>query len=220
MTVVMNILDNNLEYFRNLTIENSFGKSLKQIKLKDVDNVGKIIQDMNKIYKYFKIPDTKELEWRLKSIESMLLKLNKYQRIENTSSNYYRLNSCLNDIIGFRIKSIDDKNEVLYELEKQTAFRVVNLLQGKQVDDGYRAIHLYLETGSLNYPIEIQIWFEEDYDYNYWMHKYAYKILEDKQLKELFKNYKNGKINSEKDFFQYIDSIKNKEIKPSLFEWS
>lgn len=36
-------------------------------------------------------------------------------------------------------------------------FRVVDLRNGKQVDDGYRAIHLYYQRDSLAYPIEVQL---------------------------------------------------------------
>lgn len=216
MSTVINIIKDNLEYFKNITIENSIGRSLKQIKLKDVNDADRIIQDMDKISQYFMAPNTKELEWRLKSVDSMLLKLDKYKRLENNSNNYYRLSSCLNDLVGFRIKSNDNKNEVLNEVGNQKTFRIVNLLEGKQIDDGYRAIHLYLEIGGLYYPVEIQIWFEEDYEYNFWMHKYAYKILDNKQLKELFENYKNGKINSEKDFVDYVNTIKNNDL---IFGW-
>lgn len=204
-------------YFDKMTIETSAGRSLKQIKIKDVDNIDFLEKDINDILNKFKPYPNPEIEWRIKSIESANLKFRKYQRLDLETTNFYRLNSCMNDIIGFRLKTSENKNEVLSELNNQTDFRVVNLLDGKEVDDGYRAIHLYRELGGKYYPVEVQIWFKEDFNYNFWMHKYAYKILDGKQLKELFENYKKGKINSEKDFLEYINIIKNNDL---IFDWT
>lgn len=209
-----------IDYFDYITLETSAGKSLKQIKIKDIDSIDFIGKDINDILNKFEPPLDSEIEWRIKSIESANLKFKKYQRLDLETANFYRLNSCLNDIIGFRLKSFEDKNKILNELNNQTDFRVVNLLEGKEIDDGYRAIHLYRELGGKYYPVEVQIWFKEDFNYNFWMHKYAYKTLSSRQLKELFENYKNGDINSENDFLKHINFIKNKEIEPSLFEWS
>lgn len=216
MTNTINLILNNLDYFDRTTIENSFGKSLKQIKLKDINNMDTIVHDINKISQNFIIPQFQELEWRLKAIESATLKINKYKKLERSTNNFYRLNSCLNDLVGFRIKSNDDKNTLFRELLGQDKFRVVNLLDGKQIDDGYRALHLYREISGLYYPVEIQIWFSEDYEYNYWMHKYAYKILNDTKMSSLFRMYKEGKINSEIDFIKSIESLKENN---NLFSW-
>lgn len=216
MTNTINLILNNLDYFDRTTIENSFGKSLKQIKLKDINNMDTIVHDINKISQNFIIPQFQELEWRLKAIESATLKINKYKKLERSTNNFYRLNSCLNDLVGFRIKSNDDKNTLFRELLGQDKFRVVNLLDGKQIDDGYRALHLYREISGLYYPVEIQIWFSEDYEYNYWMHKYTYKILNDTKMSSLFRMYKEGKINSEIDFIKSIESLKENN---NLFSW-
>lgn len=216
MTNTINLILNNLDYFDRTTIENSFGKSLKQIKLKDINNMDTIVHDINKISQNFIIPQFQELEWRLKAIESATLKINKYKKLERSTNNFYRLNSCLNDLVGFRIKSNDDKNTLFRELLGQDKFRVVNLLDGKQIDDGYRALHLYREISGLYYPVEIQIWFSEDYEYNYWMHKYAYKILNDTKMSSLFRMYKEGKINSEIDFIKSIELLKENN---NLFSW-
>lgn len=216
MTNTMNLILNNIDYFDSITVENSFGKSLKQIKLKDINNMDTIIHDIDRISRNFRIPQCRELEWRLKAIESATLKINKYKKLERSTNNFYRLNSCLNDLVGFRIKSNDDKNTLFQELLGQDKFRVVNLLDGKQIDDGYRALHLYREISGLYYPVEIQIWFSEDYEYNYWMHKYAYKILSENKMNSLFKMYKEGRINSEIDFIKSIESLKENN---NLFSW-
>lgn len=39
----------------------------------------------------------------------------------------------------------------------------MDLRNGKMIDDGYRAIHLYYQRDNLAYPIEIQLWCEDDY---------------------------------------------------------
>ena len=59
---------------------------------------------------------------------------------------------CFNDVLGFRLK-MDE-----YPVNYPEYFRVVDLRQGKKVDDGYRAIHLYYQRDNLAYPIEMQNW--------------------------------------------------------------
>ena len=38
----------------------------------------------------------------------------------------------------------------------------------------YRAIHLYYQRDNLAYPIEVQLWCGEDYQFNIWSHQYVY----------------------------------------------
>ena len=87
------------------------------------------------------------------------------------------------DVLGFRLK-FDE-----YPTEFPDYFRVVDLRQGKQVDDGYRAIHLYYQRDSWSYPIEVQLWCGRDFFFNIWSHQYAYKYSSETiglHMRELF----------------------------------
>lgn len=74
-----------------------------------------------------------------------------YRKYEKTLRNGGGFKQCFNDILGFRL------HLKKYPLEYPEYFRVVDLRVGKQVDDGYRAIHLYYQRDSFTYPIEIQL---------------------------------------------------------------
>lgn len=111
---------------------------------------------------------------------------------------------CFNDVLGFRLHF--DK----YPKEYPEYFRVVDLRNGKKVDDGYRAIYLYYQRDNLAYPIEIQLWCEEDYQFNIWSHKLVYKYWDAEVGKELYKKYRSGIIGTEEDFKddKYIDDLR------------
>ena len=52
-----------------------------------------------------------------------------------------------NDVLAFRLHLEE------YPTEFPECFRVVDLRTGKQIDDGYRAIHLYYQRDNKAYPI-------------------------------------------------------------------
>lgn len=70
---------------------------------------------------------------RFKSDDSIM---RKYEKTIRTSGGFKQ---CFNDVLGFRIQ-LDQ-----YPTEFPEYFRVVDLRDGKQIDDGYRAIHLYYQ---------------------------------------------------------------------------
>lgn len=79
-------------------------------------------------------------------------------------------------------------------------FRVVDLRNGKKIDDGYRAVHLYYQRDNLAYPIEIQLWCAKDYQFNIWSHKLVYKYWSAEIGKELYGQYRAGIICTENEF--------------------
>lgn len=87
-------------------------------------------------------------------------------------------------------------------------FRVVDLRNGKQVDDGYRAIHLYYQRDSHSYPIEVQLWCGDDYLFNIWSHKWIYKYLDPELGRVLYYEYKNGKMKTEDDFILKLNEMR------------
>lgn len=142
----------------------TLGQSLKQISLRKTP-IETILADIN-IYRsaYMNIVVQENLIGsRFKSEDSII------RKYEKTIRNGGGFKQCFNDVLGFRLRF--DK----YPNEFPEYFRVVDLRDGKKVDDGYRAIHLYYQKDNLAYPIEIQLWCADDYQFNVWSHKLVYK---------------------------------------------
>ena len=74
---------------------------------------------------------------RFKSDDSIM------RKYEKTLTNHGGFKQCFNDVLGFRLRFDEYPNDF------PDYFRAVDLRNGKQVDDGYRAIHLYYQRDSL-----------------------------------------------------------------------
>lgn len=99
-----------------------------------------------------------------------------------------KVSQCFNDILGIRI-FLDE-----YPNEFPEYFRVVDITEGKKIDDGYRAIHLYYQKDSYHYPIEVQLWCGNDIKFNMWSHISAYKYVPQEVNLELRELYDVGLI--------------------------
>ena len=86
-------------------------------------------------------------------------------------------------------------------------FRVVDLRNGKKIDDGYRAIHLYYQRDNLAYPIEVQLWCGKDYAFNIWSHQYVYKYKIPEIGKMLYQEYSAGIIQTEQEFLVRLQEL-------------
>lgn len=95
-----------------------------------------------------------------------------------------------------------------YPTEFPEYFRVVDLRNGKQTDDGYRAIHLYYQRDNRAYPIEIQLWCETDFQYNIWSHKYIYKYDDADIGRAMYQLYVDNKIHTEWDFVEKLEEMR------------
>lgn len=126
---------------------------------------------------------------RFKSNDSILIK---YEKILRTGGGFKQ---CFNDVLSFRLK-FDE-----YPEEFPSYFRVVDLRNGKKIDDGYRAIHLYYQRDSHSYPIEVQLWCGKDYLFNLWSHKYVYKYSAPENGKLLYELYTKDAIQTEEEFY-------------------
>ena len=119
-----------------LSYKTSLKTSIKQLSLRRVD-VNIIMQDIVE-YSYFARSKDEFLflkNKRLKSMQSAFIKYNKC--MEGTGC---KVAQCFNDILGIRIFLVDYPDIFL------DYFRVVDLRQGKKVDDAYRPIELYIYT--------------------------------------------------------------------------
>lgn len=210
---LINLINRNYKLFESNRIENGFNKSLKNVIINEKIDLNVIINDLDKIKCNFKEPLDNDFEWRIKALKSVELKIEKYIKKKESFS----AKSVLNDLVGYRIKCNQDKKEIINILSNDSRFRVVNMLEGKNLDDGYRAIHLYPSENNIKYQYEIQIWFKEDFNYNLWMHKYTYKQENIETSRILFKKYLNGEINSEDDF---VKNLKNIKSDIDILNWS
>ena len=136
---------------------------------------------------------------RFKSDDSIL---RKYEKTLRTGGVFKQ---CFNDVLGFRLRLNT------YPSEFPDYFRIADLRNGKQTDDGYRAIHLYYQRDSHSYPIEIQLWCGQDYWFNIWSHQYVYKYRSAKVGRALYQEYCAGKITTEQEFqARMIQEVQNR----------
>ena len=84
---------------------------------------------------------------------------------------------------------------------------MVDLRNGKQVDDGYRAIHLYYQRDNLAYPIEVQLWCGKDYYFNLWSHQYVYKYKSPEIGRQLYLEYAAGEVKTEREFQKRLQEL-------------
>ncbi|MGL5615256.1 MAG: hypothetical protein ACRDD2_03345 [Sarcina sp.] len=184
------------EILDQLSYKSTLNRSLKQISLRETP-LDKILEDIAKYRSnYIDILVQENLIGsRFKSDDSILRKYDK------TLKNQGGFKQCFNDILGFRLKF----NQ--YPTEYPSYFRVVDLRKGKKIDDGYHAIHLYYQRDNLAYPIEVQLWCGEDYNFNIWSHRYVYKYKQPEIGKKLYEEYKSGLIDNEEKFLKRLKEL-------------
>ena len=183
-----------------LSYRSTLGQSLKQIHLSRTP-IEVILEDIAKYRESYIETFVQEnlLGSRFKSDDSIL---RKHEKVLRTGDGFKQ---CFNDVLGFRLK-FDE-----YPTEFPDYFRVVDLRQGKQVDDGYRAIHLYYQRDSWSYPIEVQLWCGRDFCFNIWSHQYAYKYSSESiglHMRELFDA---GDIQTEQAFKNKLKELTSRD---------
>lgn len=139
------------------------------------------------------------LDYRIKSIQSAMLKYERYYPD-------HQARKVFDDLLGFR--SLCDNYEDVLKLKGTPGFRIADMSKGKANDDGYRGVHAYFQLDSSHYPIEIQYNTYYDRQFNNWLHKYIYKKNFDdsigRRLREL---YESAKIISEKEFKEALNHV-------------
>lgn len=180
-----------------LSYHSSLGQSLKQISLSKTP-LEKILQDIGRYRANYVDTLIQEnlIGSRFKSDDSIYRKYNK------TIKNHGGFKQCFNDVLGFRLH-MDNYPEDFPEY-----FRVVDLRNGKKIDDGYRAIHLYYQRDSLSYPIEIQLWCGSDFQFNVWSHQHIYKYDNAHIGKSMYELYCNKHILTEQDFLFHFNKLR------------
>ena len=167
------------DILKEISYTSTLPQSLKTISLRKtpLDLILADIENYRDIYSDKVVFQSNIIGSRFKSEDSIL---KKYQKTLRTNGGFKQ---CFNDVLGFRLHFKH------YPEEFPSYFRVVDLRNGKQIDDGYRAIHLYYQRDSHSYPIEVQLWCEEDYLFNLWSHMYVYKYSTPEIGKRLYDLY-------------------------------
>lgn len=179
-----------------LSYHSTLGQSLKQISLRATP-LETILDDIAKYRSsYIDVLIQENLIGsRFKSEDSII---RKYEKTLRTGGGFKQ---CFNDVLGFRLR-FDE-----YPEEFPDYFRIVDLRQGKKVDDGYRAVHLYYQRDNLAYPIEVQLWCGKDYVFNIWSHQYVYKYKTPGIGKILYQEYSSGIIETKQDFIARLQEL-------------
>lgn len=186
------------EILDKISYTSTLGQSLKQISLRKTP-LESILTDINKYRAEYTDIVVQEnlIGSRFKSDDSIM---RKYEKTLRTGGGFKQ---CFNDVLGFRL------HFDVYPEKFPEYFRVVDLRNGKNIDDGYRAIHLYYQRDNLAYPIEIQLWCAEDYQFNIWSHKLIYKYWDAEIGKTLYDKYKANIICTEDDFKRELENLTN-----------
>lgn len=179
-----------------LSYHSTLGQSLKQISLRGTP-IETILDDIAKYRASYIDTLVQEnlIGSRFKSEDSIL---RKYQK---TIASHGGFKQCFNDVLGFRLR-FDEYPDTFPDY-----FRVVDLRNGKQIDDGYRAIHLYYQRDNLAYPIEVQLWCGRDYYFNLWSHQYIYKYKSPEVGQRLYQEYAAGLIKTEQEFQKRLQEL-------------
>ncbi|MDO5397557.1 MAG: hypothetical protein Q4G33_06480 [bacterium] len=154
---------------------------------------------INKWYDEFEGLQELALDYRIKSIQSALLKYERYYP-------NHQARKVFNDLLGFR--SLCDNYDDVLALKDVSKFRVADMSHGKANDDGYRGIHVYFQRDGSHYPIEIQYNTYYDRQFNNWLHKYIYKRNYGSCIgQELRKMYENAEFFAEADFKEAMNYV-------------
>ena len=186
------------EILDELSYCSTLGRSLKQISLSKTP-IEIIIQDIGKYRANYVDVLIQEnlIGSRFKSDDSI------YRKYEKTVKNNGGFKQCFNDVLGFRLHMEE------YPTEFPEYFRIVDLRDGKMVDDGYRAIHLYYQRDNRAYPIEIQLWCGEDFQYNVWSHKHIYKYNTAEIGRKMYQVYRENQIQTEEEFLRKLEEVRS-----------
>ena len=138
------------------------------------------------------------LDYRVKSLDSILLKYERYYPEHQTRKVF-------NDILEFRA-FCDSYSQVLEGEIFQ--FRIADMTSGKAVDDGYRGVHVYYQKSGRRYPIEIQFNTLFDRQLNNWLHEYLYKKNYPIEIGKIIREkYESGFVRNEQDFKEVLNNV-------------
>ena len=189
-----------IELLERLSYKSELGINLKKnLHYFDKDSLMNELIKVNEWYDEFEELHELALDYRIKSVQSAMLKYNRYYPDHQTRKVF-------DDLLGFR--SLCDNYEDVLDLQKISELRVADLSKGKANDDGYRGIHVYFQLSGSHYPIEIQYNTYYDRQFNNWLHKYIYKKNYENVIGlQLRKMYESARIQNEQEFKEALKHV-------------
>lgn len=189
-----------IELLQRLSYKSALGISLKKnLHYFDRDALFMELIKVNEWYDEYAELHELALDYRIKSIQSAIMKYNRYYPD-------YQARKVFNDLLGFR--SLCDNYEDVLALADVEGIRVADMSMGKAKDDGYRGIHIYFQLSGSHYPIEIEYNTYYDRQFNNWLHKYIYKKdYDDSVGKQLRNLYESAKILTEQEFKEELKHV-------------
>lgn len=189
-----------IELLQRLSYKSKMGISLKKnLHYFDKDALIQELVKVNEWYDEYAELHELALDYRIKSIQSAIMKYNRYYPD-------HQARKVFDDLLGFR--SLCDNYDDVLALDDIDGIRVADMSMGKAKDDGYRGIHIYYQMGGKYYPIEIQYNTYYDRQFNNWLHKYIYKKdYDDSVGRQLRKLYESAKILTEQDFMEELKHV-------------
>ena len=190
-----------LEKLRQLSYHSQLKLSLKR-NLHCFDN-NELLLDVNSARNWYmkniRLLESFELDFRIKSMQSVMRKYSKffpYTPVEKT----------FNDLVGFRVICKDYRS--ILRSQKNELIKTVDMSKGKKNDDGYRGIHIYYQLNHHCYPIEVQFNTIDDFFFNRLLHIFIYKQGYDNIVGvKLRKMYDDGYIENEYDFKEAMNNV-------------
>ncbi len=189
-----------IELLSRLSFQSGLGINLKKnLHYFEKDSLFQEIIRINEWYDEFEELHELALDYRIKSVQSAILKYHRYYPD-------HQARKVFDDLLGFR--SLCDNYDDVINLQDYPEFRIADMSQGKANDDGYRGVHAYFQLDGSHYPIEIQYNTYYDRQFNNWLHKFLYKKNYDNsvgvQLRSL---YESAQIQTEQDFKEAMKHV-------------
>ena len=189
-----------IELLQRLSYKSALGISLKKnLHYFDRDALFMELIKVNEWYDEYAELHELALDYRIKSIQSAIMKYNRYYPD-------HQARKVFDDLLGFR--SLCDNYDDVLALADVEGIRVADMSMGKAKDDGYRGMHVYFQLSGSHYPIEIQYNTYYDRQFNNWLHKYIYKKdYDDSVGKQLRNLYESAKILTEQEFKEELKHV-------------
>lgn len=189
-----------IELLSKLSYKSELGINLKKnLHYFEKEQIFEELVKVNSWYDEFDELHDLALDYRIKSVQSSVLKYRRYYPD-------HQARKVFDDLLGFR--SLCDNYEDVLALQIIPELRVADMSQGKANDDGYRGIHVYYQLDGHHYPIEIQYNTYYDRQFNNWLHKYIYKKNYKNEIGfKLRKMYESAKIQTEQDFKEALEHV-------------
>lgn len=189
-----------ISILEKLSYKSELGINLKKnLHYFEKEKILKEIIKVNEWYDEFAELHNLALDYRIKSVQSAMLKYDRYYPD-------HQARKVFDDLLGFR--SLCDNYEDVLALKSISELRVADMSSGKAKDDGYRGIHVYYQKDGYHYPIEIQYNTYYDRQFNNWLHKFIYKKnYKDEVGLQLRKMYESAKIQIEQDFKEALENV-------------